>query len=190
MTSEKPGLPDLADVVFVSIDIQPRPPRVWTADNLHPDYVRDGFSPEDLNAGEQHFQETVVPNAVRLAAWARRRGLPRVFVHWAGSGPDNRPHDRYELFPEDHVVPKTMRDAFPSSDFAAVLERLGRRTLLLIGGHTQGCLGQTARSALARGYRCVLVRDASYDCSILRWPKGIAAVDYDAILETGQVLAL
>jgi nicotinamidase-related amidase len=185
-----PALLDLAETVFVSIDIQPRAHRVWTAENRHPDFVRDGFDADDLNAAERHFQATALPNALRLAAWARRNGLPRVFVHWAGDGPDNRPHDRFELFPEDHVVPKTMRDAFPSSDFGRILERLGRKTLLLVGGHTQGCLGQTARSALERGYRCVLARDASFDCSLLRWPKGIAAVDYDLILETEEVLRL
>jgi nicotinamidase-related amidase len=177
---------DLADLVFVSVDIQPRPPRVWTKDNLHPDYVRDGFGPEELNAGEKHFQETVVPNALKLARWAREAGLPRIFVHWA----DGRPHDRFELFPGDRVVPKTEMDAFPSSDFGEVLKSTGRRTLLLIGGHTQGCLGRTAGSALAAGYRCVLVRDASYDCSIIRWPKGIAAVPYHAIMETEQVLSI
>lgn len=177
---------DLADCVFVSIDIQPRPPRVWTKDNLDPDYIRDGFGPDELNAGEKHFQETVVPNALALARWARANRLPRVLVHWAASAP----HDRFEIFPEDHVVPKTERDAFPSSNFGEILRGIGRKTLILIGGHTQGCLGQTAKSALKAGYRCVLVRDASFDCSIKRWPKGIAAVAYDGIVETRDVLAV
>jgi nicotinamidase-related amidase len=176
--------PVLDDLVFVSIDIQPREPRVWTRGNLHPDYVRDGFSPEELNASEKHFQETVVPNALKLARWARERKLPRIFVHWA----DGAPHDRFEIFPEDFVVPKTERDAFPSSNFGEVLAATGRRTLLMIGGHTQGCLGRTATTAIKNGYRCLLVRDASFDCSIKRWPKGIAAVAYDGIFETEQVL--
>lgn len=177
---------DLNDLVFVSVDIQPRGPRVWTRDNLHPDYIRDGFSPEELNAGEKHFQETVVPNALKLARWARANRVPRVFIHWAAG----QPHDRFELFPEDRVVPKTEMDAFPSSDFGEVLKSIGRGTLLMIGGHTQGCLGRTAKSALAAGYICVLVRDASYDCSIVRWPKGIAAVPYQSIMETEQILKL
>ncbi len=177
---------DLADTVFLCIDIQPREPRSWTAENILPEYKEEGFSIGELNDAETHFQEVLVPNAVRLARWARAKGLPRVFVHWS----EGRPHDRFETFPEDRVVPKTEMDAFPSSDIAQALKQIGRRTLLMIGGHTQGCLGRTAVSALAAGYRCVLVRDASYDCSIKRWPKGIAAVDYNAILETENVLKL
>jgi nicotinamidase-related amidase len=181
---------DLADTVFTCIDIQPREPRSWNAESILPEWKEEGFTLEELNAAERHFQEVVVPNAVKVADWARARGLPRIFVHWAGEGAGHRPHGKFELTPEDHVVPKTEMNAFPSSNFGEILEKLGRRTLLMIGGHTQGCLGRTARNALELGYRCVLVRDASYDCSILRWPKGIAAVAYDLILETEDTLKL
>jgi nicotinamidase-related amidase len=177
---------DLADAVFTCIDIQPREPRNWTAGNILPEWKEEGFSLEELNAAERHFQEVLVPNALKLARWARERRLPRIFVHWA----EGRPHGGFEIFPEDHVVPKTEMNAFPSSNFGEILEEIGRRMLLMIGGHTQGCLGRTAANALELGYRCVLVRDASYDCSILRWPRGIAAVAYDAILETNDLLEL
>jgi nicotinamidase-related amidase len=176
--------PDLAEAVFVCIDIQPREPRSWNAENILPEWKEEGFTLEELNAAERHFQEVLVPNALELARWARERGLPRIFVHWA----NGRPHGDFEIFPEDDVVPKTEMNAFPSSDFGERLERIGRKTLLMIGGHTQGCLGRTAKNALELGYRCILVRDASYDCSILRWPKGIAAVAYDRIVETAEVL--
>jgi len=54
----------------------------------------------------------------------------------------------------------------------------------MIGGHTRGCLGDTARSAMKAGYACVLVRGASYDVSIRRWPLGIAEVPYHAVIDT------
>ncbi len=57
-----------------------------------------------------------------------------------------------------------------------------------LGGNTQGFLGRTASNALELGYRCVLVRDASFDCSIIRWPKGIANVSYDLILDVEDLL--
>ena len=181
---------DLSDAVFVSIDIQPREPRSWNEDNILPEWKEEGFSLDELNAAERHFQEVMLPNAVKVAAWAQERGLPRVFVHWAGDEDSHRPHGDFDLRPEDHVVPKTEMNAFPSSDFSGILEALGRKTLLMTGGNTQGCLGRTAKNALELGYRCVLVRDASFDCSILRWPKGISAVGYHLVLETEDVLEL
>ena len=90
---------------------------------------------------------------------------------------------------DDYVIAKTQRDAFASSNLAGVLAGLGRRTLLLMGGHTRGCLGDTARTALTAGYRCVLVRDATYDVSILRWPLGIAEAPYTAVIDTAELLA-
>ena len=80
------------------------------------------------------------------------------------------------LQPEDFVVPKTERDGFGSSDLADVLKSLGRNVLLMVGGHTKGCLGDTARSAIEAGYTCVCVRDATFDCSYERWPKGIQEI--------------
>jgi nicotinamidase-related amidase len=81
-------------------------------------------------------------------------------------------------------------DAFISSNIEEVLESFGNKTLLMIGGHTQGCLGRTARSALGKGYACYVVRDATYDCSYKRWPKGIADVPYTAVLSLKELLSL
>ena len=176
---------DLSYTTFICIDIQPRTrgERVWTWENRHPEWVESGFTPDELNAAEEHFHAVMLPNALAAAAFASERGLPRVFVHWADGGV----HEAFQLGPDDHVIPKTEMDAFISSDIGEVLEGIGRRTLLLIGGHTQGCLGRTATSALERGYTCVCVRDATFDCSIVRWPKGIAAVAYDAVIDTADL---
>lgn len=181
---------DLEDTVFVSIDIQPREPRTWTDENILDVYKEEGFSLKELNDAEAHFQNVMVPNAVEVAAWARRKELPRIFVHWAGNDPEHRPHERFDITEQDHVVPKTERNAFPSSNFGEVLEISDRQTLLLVGGHTKGCLGDTATEALERGYRCVLVKDASFDCSIIRWPRGIDMVRYDEIVTAADILSL
>lgn len=175
---------NLSDTVFVSVDIQPRERHVWTSENLDPEYVRLKFTPQELNDSVAHYFDVMLPNAVKLSDWARRLGLPRVFVHWAGS----RVRDELGAGPGDAIIPKTEMDAFISSNIAEVLAGIGRKTLLMIGGHTQGCLGRTATSAIAAGYRCVCVRDATWDCSYLRWPRGIAAVPYAAVINTADVL--
>ena len=81
-------------------------------------------------------------------------------------------------------------DAFGSSRIEEVLDAIGPKVLWMCGGHTKGCLGETAGSALARGYTVICIRDATFDCSQRRWPRGIAAVAYSAICEAADVLAL
>ncbi len=183
---------DPAQSVFVSIDIQPRKRVPWTEQNNLDVYRESGFSLEELNAGLNHLFDVAVPAAVRVSKWSRAKKMPRVFVHWAPGSKDflNEPrvHDAFNVRPEDWTVSKTQMDGFPSSRLAAVLKEIGRGTLLMVGGHTRGCLGETAKSALAAGYRCVLVRDASYDCSIKRWPLGIAEVPYHAVVDSAEVL--
>lgn len=185
---------DLSDTAFVSIDIQPRERIVWTEENILDVYVRSGFTLEELNEAVRHFHKVALPNAVKVARLARAAGMPRVFVHWAaekcGGTPirtQPRPHDDFDVRDDDIVIAKTEMDAFVSSTIESALAGLGRGTLLMVGGHSKGCLGETAKSAIARGYRCVLVRDASYDCSIIRWPKGIAEVPYHRILSTADI---
>jgi len=177
---------DLNDTTFVCIDIQPREPssRVWTWENRHPEWKESGFTPDELNAAERHFHDVMLPNALKVAALAKEHGLPRVFVHWDSGSV----HHAFDLQADDHVISKTEMDAFISSNIGDVLSDIGRTTLLMIGGHTQGCLGRTATSAIEAGYRCICVRDATYDCSILRWPKGIAAVDYDAVIDAEELI--
>lgn len=186
---------DLADTVLVCIDIQHRPRTYWTPRRMRdtfPEGEGETFTREELNAAVDHYFEVLLPHAAGVAEFALRHGLPRVFVHWSSvQGLDQpRPNEIFHLQVGDYVIAKTARDAFASSNLAGVLAGLGRRTLLLIGGHTRGCLGDTARSALAVGYRCVLVRDATYDVSILRWPLGIAEVPYTAVIDTVQLLNL
>jgi nicotinamidase-related amidase len=184
---------DLADTVFVSVDIQERPKVYWTSERIAAEFddPRE-FGQDELNAAIDHFFDVLLPNALKVSDWAAQRKLPRIFVHWSTvQGNDEpRPNDAFTIRPEDFVVSKTEMDAFISSNIAEILERIGRRTLLMIGGHTRGCLGETAKSAMAAGFRCIAVRDATYDVSILRWPIGLAEVPYHAVIDTEDVLAL
>lgn len=187
---------DIGDTVFVSVDIQPRARMPWTEQNLLDDYREEQFTLGELNQAVDHFFDVMLPAAEAVSKFARQRGIPRVFVHWSRKaigdfsivGDEPRPHDGFDVQPDDCVIAKTEMDAFPSSNIADILSGLGRRTLLMVGGHTRGCLGQTAKSAITHGYRCVLVREASFDCSYLRWPKGIDEVAYDHVVSLAELL--
>ena len=185
------------DTALVCVDIQPRIRLRWTQRNILPEYIREGFTLEELNAAIEHFHEVMLPNAVRVARFARDHNMPRIFVHWAeGIGgieileDQPRPHDTFDIDENDFVIAKTQMDAFISSNISQVLADLSRRTLLMIGGHTRGCLGETAKSAIGQGYTCMVVEDATFDCSQKRWPKGIAEVPYHQVLNTVQLLEL
>ena len=187
----------LSDTVFICVDIQPRKRIIWTDENIIPEYIQEGFTLTELNQAITHYHEVMLPNAVKVAEFARVRKIPRIFVHWApGAGAieiledQPRPHDVLDIGRGDVVIPKTQMDAFPSSNIEQVLDKLARRTLLMIGGHTMGCLGQTAMSAIKEGYTCILVEDATFDCSQERWPKGIAEVPYHQIVTTEQLLKM
>jgi len=185
---------DVRDTVFVSIDIQPRARREWTEANAIPSLLRE-FGLVDLNAAVAHFHETMLPNAFKVAEWAREMRIPRVFVYWA---PNSKavlddacaPHGSFHIQAGDLVIPKTEMDAFGSSTFDVDVAKLGRKTLLMVGGHTRGCLGETAKSGFKAGYKCVAVRDATFDVSMTRWPLGLAEVPYASILTTAEVLKL
>ncbi len=186
-----------ADSVLICIDIQPRKRIIWTTHNILPEYIQEGFTLAELNQAITHFHEVMLPNAVKVAEFARDRKIPRIFVHWApGAGAieiledQPRPHNAFDIYEDDFVIPKTEMDAFPSSNIDQTLDKLARRTLIMIGGHTMGCLGQTAKSAIKKGYTCVLVEDATFDCSQERWPKGIAEVPYHRIVTTEQLLKM
>jgi hypothetical protein len=69
---------DLNDTTFVCIDISPRErDRVWTWENRLPAWVESNFTPEELNAAEAHFHDTMPPNALKTVEFARERGLYR-----------------------------------------------------------------------------------------------------------------
>jgi len=179
--------PDLlADSALVVIDFPAGPRKVWTAENILPVYVDSGFTLDELNDAQRHIHEVALPNALRLVALFRARSLPCVFAHWA----DQAVPAGFAPREGEPVVPKTQMDAFCSSNIQAVLDEIAPRRLWMCGGHTQGCLGETARSALARGYPVICIRDATFDCSAIRWPTGIDAVDYHHVCCTADVLAL
>jgi hypothetical protein len=184
---------DLCDTVFVSVDIQQRPKVYWTPERVASEFEDSReFGVDELNAAVDHFFEVLLPNAVKVADWAAERNLPRIFVHWSTQQDKDEPRisDAFKTRPGDIIISKTEMDAFISSNIAEVLQGIGRRTLLMVGGHTRGCLGETAKSALAAGYCCIAVRDATYDVSILRWPIGLEEVPYHAIINTEDLSGL
>jgi len=62
--------------------------------------------------------------------------------------------------PDEVVLFKITSSAFNSTPLHMILQNMGKRTLLLTGLITNGCVESTARDARDLGYRVVLVGDA------------------------------
>jgi nicotinamidase-related amidase len=78
---------------------------------------------------------------------------------------DSRPADELGVRPGEYVIAKTAQDAFASSNIGFVLENLGIENIVFVGGDTGACLGNSARSAIAAGFRVLCVEDATFDAS-------------------------
>jgi nicotinamidase-related amidase len=103
---------------------------------------------------------------------------------------NSRPADELGLRPGEYILPKTGQDAFNSSNIGFVLTNLNVRNLVFVGGHTEACLGKTARTAHQRGYRTLCVVDATFNARESTRRKGIERAEFDYVLTTAQFLKL
>ena len=106
--------------------------------------------------------------------------------------PGSRPDKGLGIREGEYVLAKTAQDAFTSCNVGFVLENLEAKHLVFVGGHTNpgGCLGQTAKSARAKGYTILCIEDATYDAGEITRIPGIAAVPFDYVLDTATFVAL
>ena len=123
---------------------------------------------EGLRAGDaKRDLPAVIERVNRLADRVRGRGASVVFIqHEGGAGDDFAPGapgwkilGSVRRAPADHVVAKTLNDAFHGTTLASCLDDIGARRILVSGWATDLCVDSTVRSAAARGYRVVVVSD-------------------------------
>ena len=138
---------------------------------------------EDLGAYRfDRIEATVVPTIQRLLALFRRHALRicyltvgselpdysdllphmRAFAESAGNTRGRREHEILdELSPRagEPVVNKTTMSAFHSSGFEGLMRAWGVEQLVMTGVSTNSCVESTARDAVDRGLRCLLVED-------------------------------
>lgn len=104
----------------------------------------------------------------RLLERARAAGTPVVHILHRGAGPIFNPQTPYyqpaePLIPtaDEAVVEKSQANAFAGTDLQAVLEKTGRKNLIVIGYMTHNCVSSTVRAATERGYRSSVLAAAS-----------------------------
>jgi len=137
------------------------------------DMTRDSIAPE---ARAVEKRRAILPQAAAYLAWARKQGMPVVFVCSARRRTDKWFLKFWELaneiwtpgqtpIPElfdagrDTIVHKRRYSAFFDSDLDLTLRELGADTLQLIGWSTSLAVATTAVDAWQLGYPTTVVSD-------------------------------
>ncbi len=115
------------------------------------------------NAFRSHSVEKNVNNVTALAKTARAFDLPLVVTNGEDTGPPGPLYPQLlEVLGDEPIVRRRGQfNAFEHEEFAEAVKATGRRTLLMAGLMTEGCLLLTALEAVRRGYRVYAVVDAS-----------------------------
>ncbi len=112
--------------------------------------------------------DAAIEQAAQLLARARRAGTPVVHVKHRGNGALFNPASLFfdiveslQPAPEEAVIEKRLPNAFAGTELRQVLERTGRKQLILVGFMTHMCVSSTARAALDLGYATTVVGAAT-----------------------------
>lgn len=157
--------------------------------------------------------ESVLPNTLRLLAWAREHGMRRVFLTYGSEvsdysdlspqmfalckatdnregSPEHRLLDDLGRRPEERVVNKITPSGFTSSELELILRNYGCRNLVFTGVSTNMCVESTLRDASDRGFGCVLAEDACGADSPEYHHAALVVVQrlYGHVLSTQQVI--
>lgn len=104
--------------------------------------------------------------------------------------PESRPARRLDVREGEYVLAKTAMDAFISSNLDYVLRNLNIKNIVFVGGNTGSCHGKTVRSAQERGYRVLVVEDATRDAFESTRLRSIENYGYDYLVKTEEFLIL
>lgn len=125
---------------------------------------------------------------------ARAAGTPVVHVLHRGSGPFFNPNDAgfqaaAPLIPAsgEHIVEKTLANAFAGTDLAEVLAATGREQLIVIGFMTHNCVSSTVRAARERGFQCTVLAPATATRDL---PDGRGGILPAAAVQAGCLVGL
>ncbi len=139
--------------------------------------------------------EAAVAEIARLLERARSAGTPVVHVAHKGRAGGTFDQDAEggrimrEVAPQcaEPVVNKPLPNAFAGTNLPEILEKTGRRELIIGGFMTHMCVSSTARAALDLGYRSTVVASA---CATRDLPAPDGGVMQAADLHRAALTAL
>ena len=153
-------------------------------DIIHPGGSSNRYKVSKLTNEER---EEIIRNNQKLAAAARSKGLPIVYIKSA-RGKDRfidtasarmglRKHgmeyrtegtwgaeivEEVKPQPTEYIVPKRGHSGFGTTHLHRMLRNLGVNLVVVTGGSVVGCVADTTREGIGLGYRMILIGDATY----------------------------
>lgn len=119
----------------------------------------------------------IIDNVRRVIQVARSIGIPVVYVNDSHLPPDpelklwgehsmrgdksSRVIDELEPSPRDYVLEKRTYSAFFETGLDPLLRGLDVKTVVIAGIHTHICVKHTAADAFFRGYKVIVLKDAT-----------------------------
>jgi maleamate amidohydrolase len=207
---------DVADTAALAAYARPREPLTWEAPILLVIDVTERFVGPDLpvleaqRASRQACGERAwraLPAIAALVGRFRELGHPVVFTvpdplqTWVGAATRGavaadegtvgagvvdavRPEDN------DVVIVKTKASAFGGTPLVHGLIASRRRTVVMCGGTTSGCVRASANDSTSLGFETVVAADACFDRSRLSHLVSLADLDtkYAAVLDSDEIL--
>ncbi len=131
-----------------------------------------------------------------LLGRARAQGTPVVHVQHLGrqggalfnpEGPYVQPPPGMEPTLGEAVVFKKFNNSFHDTDLQAVLDRLGRKQLVIVGYGSHMCVSSTTRDAAERGFQVTVVAEATGSRDL---PDGLAGIVPAAQVHRANLAAL
>lgn len=130
----------------------------------------------------------------KLLARARVAGTPVIHIVQHGGGLLFNPQDAYfEIAaplapkPGEAVVQKNLPNAFAGTNLQELLEKTGRKHLIVIGYMTHNCVSSTVRAALDFGYQTTVVAAATATRAL---PDGHGGTIPAAMVQAASLAAL
>ena len=102
------------------------------------------------------------------------------------SSADSRAAEALGVRPGEYVLAKADQDAFGSCNIHFVLQNLRARSIVFVGGHTEGCLRRTALSAHRLTYRTLCVADATFNARESARLTAIEESKFDYVMTTDE----
>jgi nicotinamidase-related amidase len=111
--------------------------------------------------------DRLIGNALALVTAVRRSSRPVIFVqHCEGAGEvfeegtvHGQLHESLAPLPLERVLKKRASSAFEATDLEATLRDFEAEELVLCGLQSEFCVANTAKSALALGFRVIVAAD-------------------------------
>jgi nicotinamidase-related amidase len=118
------------------------------------------FQPFQFAGVGSHEQKMIVNNVVGLAKIAKAFGVPTIVTGVVSDRGGRTIQELLDVFPDQEPIERTWINTWQDSNVTDLVEKLGRKKLIIAGLWTDICVAHAAIQAAGEGYHVFAVTDA------------------------------